>query len=181
MEVVQTALPGVLILIPRLLADDRGYFFETFNAKKFCELVAPVVFCQDNESLSQKNVIRGLHYQIGESAQSKLVSVVRGAIWDVAVDLRSSSPTFKQSFGIELTSACRKQLFIPKGFAHGFLSLEDDTIVQYKVDGYYSAQDERGIAFDDGVLDIKWPMSGAPKLSPKDQNHPKFTNADVFA
>lgn len=180
MIVAQCEIPDIKMLEPRLINDDRGYFFESFNATDFKTQVGSIDFCQDNESHSKKFVIRGLHYQVGAAAQSKLVRVVNGAIWDVVVDMRRSSPTFKRWFGVELSAINKKQIFVPAGFAHGFLSLEDDTVVQYKVDSHYSAKDERGIRFDDEQIGICWPKTGSFILSEKDRTLPKFEHAETF-
>ena len=174
----ETKLAGVVTFEPKIYRDERGYFFESFNSNEFTSRVGPVSFCQDNESLSKLNVIRGLHFQVGENAQSKLVRVVKGAIWDVAVDLRPGSKTFKEWFAVELTERNRKQMFIPSGFAHGFQSLSEETIVQYKVDKFYSPNSEFGIRYDDLELSIAWPQLGEVHLSAKDLKLPSLSNVE---
>ncbi|WP_158813594.1 dTDP-4-dehydrorhamnose 3,5-epimerase [Methylocapsa sp. S129] len=174
MIVEETALAGVKVITPRKLGDHRGFFSETYNRQAFAAAGVPVEFVQDNQSLSaQPGTIRGLHFQTPPFAQDKLVRVVRGAIFDVAVDLRASSPTFGQYVSVELSAANWRQLLIPIGFAHGFCTLEPDTEVVYKVTNYYSAAHDKGLAWDDEALGIAWPT---PKeraiLSEKDRKHP---------
>ena len=155
--------------------DARGYFVETYNAPRYAAAGIKEVFVQDNESLSQKGVVRGLHWQTGNSAQAKLVRVVRGAVWDVAVDLRKGSPTYGRHFAVTLTGENKKQMLIPRGFAHGFIVLEDNTLFAYKCDNLYNKAAERGMRFDDPALGIVWPDVGVPlTLSEKDQRHPFF-------
>lgn len=168
METSTTPLEGLLIIQPRIFADERGYFFESFQTEKYQALGLPA-FVQDNTSRSAKNVLRGLHYQLPHS-QGKLVSVSYGAVWDVAVDIRRQSPTFGQWFAITLSADNHTQFYIPPGFAHGFCTLEDNTIFHYKCTDFYSPQSERGIAWNDKDINIDWPVSN-PLLSPKDEEY----------
>ena len=182
MNVSPTAFDGVWILEPNLFKDARGYFTETFREVVLEEaLKQPIRFVQDNESVSKKGVIRGLHYQLPPMAQSKLVRVVQGKVWDVIVDLRKDSLTFGETFGMELSAENKKQLFIPQGFAHGYITLSDTATFVYKVDNYYSKAHEASIAFNDPDLAIPWPLT--PKewiLSPKDLEHAAFKEAVYF-
>lgn len=174
-------LEGLLIIQPRVFSDDRGYFFETYQTQRYTECGMPP-FVQDNLSRSQKNVLRGLHYQLPH-AQGKLVSVIQGTVWDVAVDIRRSSPTFGQWFGITLSEENHTQFYIPPGFAHGFCVLSDDVIFSYKCTDFYTPQAEHGIAWNDPSLNIPWPVS-EPILSPKDKIYPNLnevTHDDLFA
>lgn len=174
MKITETNIPGVLVIEPDVFGDERGYFFESFSARKFEALTGlKVDFVQDNESLSSYGIVRGLHFQKPPYAQSKLVRVVKGRVRDVAVDLREGSPTFGQHFSMELSGDNHLQVFIPKGFAHGFSVLEDDTVFQYKCDEYYNPESEGALAWDDPDLAIDWgiPMSDV-KLSEKDRHHP---------
>ena len=173
MNVIETAIPGVVIIEPRVFEDARGYFFESFNQREFEEKVGPICFVQDNESKSSYGVVRGLHFQEGEHAQSKLVRVVKGAVLDVAVDIRKGSPTFGKWVSVELTEENHRQCFIPKGFAHGFSVLSEEVIFQYKCDYFYAPQSEGAIAWDDPDLNIDWRIP-ADKiiLSAKDSKHP---------
>jgi len=183
MQFTRTAIPDVIIIEPAVHGDERGYFVETFRQDKLEDFLGyPIHFCQDNESKSSKGVLRGLHYQLHPAAQTKLVRVIQGSVLDVAVDIRKNSPTFGQHVAVELSSENKKQLFVPRGFAHGFVVLEDDTIFAYKVDNYYSPENDRGIAFDDVNLGIDWMLShGELKLSDKDTKQPKLTEAnDLF-
>ncbi len=182
MRVIETEIEGVVIIEPDVYQDERGYFLETFREDKFRKLVGiDVDFVQDNESLSRKFVLRGLHYQIPPMAQAKLVRVVKGAILDVAVDLRRTSPTFGKWVMVELNEENKRQIFIPRGFAHGFLSLRDGTIVSYKVDNYYSPQHDRGIRFDDPDVGIDWKYDVKEFiLSSKDLSLPYLREAEVF-
>lgn len=180
MEIVATQLADIKLIKPKVFKDDRGYFFECFNAREFDKQVREISFCQDNESLSNRGVLRGLHYQIGEFAQTKLVRVVRGKIWDVAVDIRKSSPTFGNWVGQELSEENKLQMLVPAGFAHGFVVLTNETIVQYKVDAYYSKEHDRGIRFDDPAINIAWPISDGLTLSQKDRGLPMLASAEVF-
>jgi dTDP-4-dehydrorhamnose 3,5-epimerase len=174
MDIAATLIPGVLVIVPRRFADRRGFFSETFSAKAFAEAGLPTNFVQDNHSLSRRRgTIRGLHFQIPPFAQDKLVRVVRGAVLDVAVDLRRTSPTRGQSVIVEVSARAWNQLFIPVGFAHGFCTLEDDTEVVYKVNNHYSPEHDRGLAWDDPALGIAWPVSlGDAILSDKDKFFP---------
>lgn len=156
MKVVETGIKGVLILEPQVFGDSRGYFFESFSQKQFDELVGETVFVQDNESKSSYGVVRGLHYQLPPYTQAKLVRVVKGCVWDVAVDLRKGSETYGQHIAVELSEENKKQFFIPKGFAHGFAVLSEEAIFQYKCDHYYAPGHEGGIKFDDAALGIDW-------------------------
>ena len=173
MNVIETAIPGVVIIEPRVFEDARGYFFESFNQREFEEKVGPICFVQDNESKSSYGVVRGLHFQKGEHAQSKLVRVVKGAVLDVAVDIRKGSPTFGQWVSVELTEENHRQFFIPRGFAHGFSVLSEIAVFQYKCDNFYAPQSEGAIAWDDPDLNIDWRIP-ADKiiLSAKDSMHP---------
>ena len=172
MEIIKTEIEGVVIIEPRIFKDARGYFFESFSEREFSEKVADVHFVQDNESRSCYGVIRGLHFQKPPYTQAKLLRVVRGAVLDVAVDLRKGSPTFGKYVAVELTEENHRQLYIPRGFAHGFSVLSEDVVLQYKCDNYYAPQSEGAIAWDDPELGIDWRI---PKekaiLSEKDSRH----------
>ncbi|HCY80285.1 MAG TPA: dTDP-4-dehydrorhamnose 3,5-epimerase [Xanthomarina gelatinilytica] len=160
MTALETKLQGCFILEPKIFEDQRGYFFETFNQKEFNQLTqTDTRFVQDNESFSTKGVLRGLHYQTGEHAQAKLVRVIKGRVLDVAVDLRESSPTFCQYVAIELTETNKKQLFIPRGFAHGFVVLSETAIFSYKCDNFYNKESEGGIIYNDPTLSIDWQLA----------------------
>ena len=175
MKVVETDIAGLKVLEVDVFRDARGYFAETYNADRYAAAGIREVFVQDNESLSQKGVVRGLHWQTGSAAQAKLVRVVHGAVWDVVVDIRKGSPTYGRHFAVALTGENRKQLLIPRGFAHGFIVLEDDTLFSYKCDNAYNKAAERGMRFDDPALGIVWPDVGVPlTLSEKDKKHPFF-------
>lgn len=168
---------GLRVIQPRRFADDRGFFCETFNARRFADETGfSPVFVQDNMSLSRApGTVRGLHFQTNPAAQAKLVSVVKGAILDVAVDLRRDSPSFGRHAAFELSAGNGRQLFVPRGFAHGFCTLEPDTLVTYKVTAFYSAADDAGLAWDDPDLGIAWPVSAAAAaLSDKDRTHPRL-------
>ncbi|HJC26303.1 MAG TPA: dTDP-4-dehydrorhamnose 3,5-epimerase [Candidatus Alistipes stercoravium] len=180
MKVLKTPLEGVVIIEPRLFEDSRGYFFESFSQRDFDAQVAPVRFVQDNESRSCYGVVRGLHFQRPPFAQAKLVRCVRGAVLDVAVDIRRGSPTFGQHVAVELTEENHRQLFIPRGFAHGFSVLSDVALFQYKCDNPYAPQSEGAIAWDDLALGIDWRIP-APRilLSAKDAAHPRLAEADL--
>ena len=157
MNFIRTQIPDVIIIEPKVHGDSRGYFVETFRQDKLEEFLGyKINFCQDNESKSSKGVLRGLHYQLHPAAQTKLVRVIQGRVLDVAVDIRKNSPTFGQHVAVELTNENKKQMLVPRGFAHGFIVLEDDTIFAYKVDNYYSPEYDRGIAFNDSSLNINW-------------------------
>ena len=173
MEVIKTDIEGVVILEPRVFRDARGYFFESFSAREFCEKVALVTFVQDNESYSSYGVIRGLHFQKPPFTQAKLVRVIKGAVLDVAVDIRKGSPTYGQHVAVELTAENHRQLFIPHGFAHGFSVLSDEVLFQYKCDNYYAPQSEGGILWNDPSLGIDWRIPAEKGiLSEKDFKHP---------
>ena len=182
MNVSPTAFDGVWVLEPQVYLDARGYFTETFREEVLQEVLQqPIRFVQDNESVSKKGVIRGLHYQLHPKAQSKLVRVVHGKVWDVIVDLRKDSVTFGETFSIELSAENKKQLFIPQGFAHGYITLSDSAKFVYKVDNYYSKTHEASIAFDDPELAIPWPLTPEERiLSPKDLKHVAFKEAPYF-
>jgi len=176
MIVNETHLKDCFVIEPKVFEDERGYFFESFNRSKFMELSGlNVAFVQDNQSKSSKGVLRGLHLQTGAFEQAKLVQVVTGSVLDVCVDLRKTSKTFGQHFSIELTETNKKQLFVPRGFAHGFVVLEDDTIFSYKCDNYYNKNSEAGIAYNDDILNIDWQLpSDSLILSEKDKKLPSF-------
>ena len=179
MEIIEKVLTDAFVLKPKVFNDSRGYFFESFNARIFNETVGKEYnFIQDNQSSSSKGTLRGLHFQKGKAAQSKLVRVVRGSAYDVAVDLRPESPTFKNWFGVELTESNYLQFLIPRGFAHAFVALEDNTIFQYKVDNYYSSEHDGGIIWNDSDLDIEWPKLTL-ELSDKDISLPKLSRLDL--
>ncbi|BFU78233.1 dTDP-4-dehydrorhamnose 3,5-epimerase [Arcobacter sp. 15-2] len=183
MKFTRTDISDVVICEPIIHGDSRGYFVETFRQDKLEEFLGyKMDFCQDNESKSSKGVLRGLHYQLAPAAQTKLVRVIQGSVLDVAVDIRKNSPTFGQHVAVKLTSDNKKQLLVPRGFAHGFVVLEDDTTFAYKVDNYYSPQNDRGIASDDIDLNIDWILNKDElNLSDKDKVQPllKDTN-DLF-
>ncbi|KJH65810.1 dTDP-4-dehydrorhamnose 3,5-epimerase [Chromobacterium violaceum] len=177
MNIISTAIPDVKIIEPTVFGDNRGFFFESFNQQKFDEGVGyPVRFVQDNHSGSNKGVLRGLHYQQQPHAQGKLVRVVNGSVFDVTVDIRPHSPTFGQWVGVELSAANKRQLWIPAGFAHGFLTLSDDVEFLYKTTDYWHPELERTLAWDDPDLAIAWPLSDAPTLSAKDQTGASFSS-----
>jgi dTDP-4-dehydrorhamnose 3,5-epimerase len=180
MIVKKTNLDDVLILEPKVFGDGRGYFFESYNHHNFIKSVQDISFVQDNESCSRRGVLRGLHYQLPPYAQAKLVRVIRGSVLDVAVDIRKDSPTFGKHVTIELNSEDKRQIFVPHGFAHGFLVLEDDSIFSYKVDNYYAPDYERGIFYKDPKLDIQWPDIERILLSEKDKNLPYMHDAELF-
>ncbi len=170
MKILRTPIDGLLLIEPRVFHDERGYFFESFSEKQFSEHTGLALkFVQDNESMSQKGVLRGLHLQVPPFAQGKLVRVSRGSVYDVAVDLRMYSPTYGQWYGAELSAENKRQLFIPPGFAHGFAVLEDYTIFTYKCTGYYHKESERCIQWNDPHLAITWPQ-GPHIISERDQN-----------
>ncbi|HXP97396.1 MAG TPA: dTDP-4-dehydrorhamnose 3,5-epimerase [Telmatospirillum sp.] len=182
MDVLATKIPDVRIVKPRRFGDHRGFFSETFNVKTFAEAGISKPFVQDNHSLSgPKGTIRGLHFQIPPFAQDKLVRVVRGAILDVAVDIRRNSPTYGQSVAVVLSAEEWNQLYIPIGFAHGFCTIEPDTEVIYKVTNFYSAEHDRGLLWNDPDLSIDWPVSGdAAVLSDKDKVHPRLKDLPAY-
>ena len=175
MEIIKTNIDGLIIIEPRIFKDARGYFFESFSAQEFEEKVSPTTFVQDNESFSCYGVVRGLHFQKPPFSQAKLVRVIQGAVLDVAVDLRKSSPTYGQHFAVEQTGENHRQLFIPRGFAHGFSVLSDEVLFQYKCDNYYAPKSEGGILWNDPNLNIDWQIpSDRIILSDKDTKHPLF-------
>ena len=179
MEVIKTALDGVVIIEPRVFKDARGYFFESFSQREFDEKVRPIRFVQDNESMSTYGVMRGLHFQRPPFTQSKLVRCVKGRVLDVAVDIRKGSPTFGQHVAVELSEDNHRQVFISQGFAHGFSVLSDEAMIQYKCDNFYAPEADGGISIKDDSLGIDWliPMDQAI-LSDKDLNHPRLKDFD---
>lgn len=175
MNVIKTDIDGLVIIEPRVFGDSRGYFFESFSERDFKREVADVDFVQDNESKSSYGVVRGLHFQKPPYAQAKLVRVVKGKVLDVAVDLRKDSPTFGQYAAMELSEENHRQMFIPRGFAHGFSVLSEEVIFQYKCDNYYAPQSEGAVAWDDPDLDIDWKIPAEKVLlSEKDKKHPRL-------
>jgi len=182
MKITQTKIPEVYLLEPNVFGDDRGYFSEVFRQDIFSkEINDRVIFCQDNESKSTRGILRGLHYQLPPYAQSKLVRVVQGEVLDVAVDIRAGSKTYGQHVSVILNDKNKKQLFIPRGFAHGFAVLSDEAIFCYKVDNYYSSENDRGIVYNDPDLNIDWMLEESSiVLSDKDKNLMSFNDADKF-
>ena len=182
MKVIKTAIEDVVIIEPDVFGDARGYFFESYSQKKFDEQVRKVKFVQDNESKSKYGVLRGLHFQKGKDAQSKLVRVVKGRVLDVAVDIRKGSPTFGKYVAVELTEDNHRQLFVPRGFAHGFSVLSEEAICQYKCDNWYAPQAEGAIAWNDSEIGIDWGLPDEDVLlSAKDAAHPQLSEAtDLF-
>jgi dTDP-4-dehydrorhamnose 3,5-epimerase len=181
MNVLQTAIPGLLILEPKVFGDSRGFFMESYNAKAFQDATGlDVNFVQDNHSRSGKGVLRGLHYQI-EQAQGKLVRVVRGSVFDVAVDLRKASPTFGKWSGVELSEENHRQLWIPPGFAHGFLVTSESADFLYKTTDYYAPQFERSLAWNDPTVGVEWPLEGEPQVSAKDVSGKALAECEIFA
>ena len=181
MNVIETPLAGLLVLEPKVFGDERGFFFESFNARRFAELTGvSAPFVQDNHSRSLKGVLRGLHYQI-QQAQGKLVRVTAGAVFDVAVDIRKNSPTFGQWFGIELSAENKRQMWIPPGFAHGFTPVTESAEFLYKTTDYWAPEHERCILWNDPAIGIDWQLDGAPTLSAKDQTGKRLADAEVFA
>lgn len=179
MNIIRTFIDGIMLIEPQIHSDSRGYFFESFNQKEFEEKVCKTTFVQDNESKSSFGVLRGLHFQKPPFAQSKLVRVVKGAVLDVAVDIRKGSPTFGQHVSAELTDENHRQFFIPRGFAHGFSVLSEEVVFQYKCDNFYAPQSEGAIAWDDPDLEIDWRMpADKVLLSEKDRVHPRLKNAE---
>ena len=177
MRIEKTHISGLLVLQPQILEDKRGYFFESYRNDVLSEALGfNIRFCQENEAYSSKGVLRGLHFQIPPKAQSKYIRVVSGAIMDAVVDIRRGSVTYGQHYSIELTAANKKQLFVPRGFAHGYLVLSDEAVIQYKVDEYYSAPHDRGLYFADSDLNIDWHYPEDNMIvSPKDQKQPRFS------
>lgn len=181
MNYTETSIKGVYIIEPKVFNDSRGYFFECFRQAEFEAHVGPIRFVQENESMSSRGVLRGLHYQKGASSQAKLVRVIKGRVLDVAVDIRRSSPTFGHHVAVELSDENKLQFFIPRGFAHGFLVLSDEAIFTYKVDNVYAPQDEASIRWDDPQLQIAWPTEGLELLlSDKDLRAPMMKDAVLF-
>ena len=179
MNIIKTEIDGVVIIEPRLFKDDRGYFFESYSEKDFNAQVREIKFVQDNESKSSYGVLRGLHFQKPPYAQSKLVRVIKGAVLDVAVDIRKGSPTFGKHVAVELTEDNHRQFFIPRGFAHGFSVLTPEVIFQYKCDNLYAPQSEGALAWDDPDLGIDWCIpSDKIILSEKDKHHPRLKDAE---
>ena len=179
MEVIKTNIESVVIIEPRIFRDERGYFFESFSQRDFQEKVCNTAFVQDNESKSSYGVLRGLHFQKPPYAQSKLVRVIKGAVLDVAVDIRKGSPTFGQHVAVELTEDNHRQFFIPRGFAHGFSVLTDEVIFQYKCDNFYAPQSEGALAWDDPDLGIDWRIpTDKVLLSEKDCHHSRLRDAE---
>ena len=181
MKIISTEIEDLFIIQPEIFSDDRGYFFESFNKKKFNENFSQIKFCQDNESKSSFGVLRGLHYQLSPKAQTKLVRVLKGKVLDVVVDIRQNSPSFGNHFSVELSDENKKQLLIPRGFAHGFVVLSEEAVFSYKVDNYYDSKLERGIIFNDSFLQIDWRLNNEDlKLSNKDLKLTSFLEAQKF-
>ena len=185
MQLIPTSIPEVRIIEPRVFGDERGFFMETYSARAFAEFGIERAFVQDNHSLSRKGTLRGLHYQL-KNPQAKLCRVVRGAVWDVAVDIRRGSPTFGQHVAALLSATNKRSIYVPRGFAHGFLVLSDEAEFLYKCDALYAPGDEYSVRWDDADLKINWPLQeheiAAPLLSEKDQNAPRLaalTDADL--
>jgi len=180
-KVIPTTIPDILIIEPKVFGDERGFFFESFNRRQFAELTKrDVDFVQDNHSRSMKNVLRGLHYQI-QQPQGKLVRVVQGAVFDVAVDIRRSSPTFGHHVALELSAENKRMLWIPEGFAHGFVVISDTAEFLYKTTNYWAPEFERSIAWNDPAIGIQWPIQDEPALSEKDQLGKSLAEAEHFA
>ena len=179
MNVIETSLPGVLVLEPKVFGDARGFFMESWNRQTFAALGLDLDFVQDNHSRSAQGVLRGLHYQLNQP-QGKLVRVVSGAVFDVAVDLRKSSPHFGKWVGYELSAENKRMLWIPPGFGHGFLVLSETADFLYKTTAYYASQGDRGVRWDDPAIGIQWPLEGTPQLSAKDQGQPLLKDAEVY-
>lgn len=181
MEVLETPIEGVVIIEPKVFGDERGYFFESFSQKEFEEKVCKTVFLQDNESRSSYGVLRGLHYQLPPYTQAKLVRVVKGKVLDVVVDLRKNSVTYGKHVAVELSEDNKRQFFVPRGFAHGFVVLSEDVVFQYKCDNYYAPGYEGGIRFDDPTLNIDWKIPAKDMiLSEKDLKHKGFSESFIF-
>ena len=182
MKFTRTDIPDIVICEPDVYGDDRGYFSETFRADKLEDFLGfKINFCQDNESRSSYGVLRGLHYQLPPFAQTKLIRVMEGRVWDVVVDIRKGSPTFGKQVCLELSGENKKQLFVPRGFAHGFVVLSEFARFAYKVDNYYSPDNDRGIAYNDKTLNIDWKVPQEKlKLSQKDTKQPDFKDAEYF-
>ena len=181
MNITECDIPGLLIIEPKVFGDERGFFMESWNAARFAEEGLDIAFVQDNHSLSQKGVLRGMHFQ-NPGPQGKLVRVVSGAVFDVAVDLRRSSPTFGKWTGVELSAENKRMFWVPQGFAHGFLTLEDDTDFLYKCDATYAPQHEHSLAWDDPDVGIEWPLGGIDlQLSAKDAEGTRLSDLEAFA
>lgn len=181
MNYIETSIKGVWVIEPKVFADKRGYFFESWKKEEFESYIGKVDFVQDNESRSSYGVLRGLHYQKGEFSQAKLVRVIKGKVLDVAVDLRKSSPTFGKYVAVELSEDNKRQFFIPRGFAHGFVVLSDDAIFTYKVDNVYAPQAEAGIKWNDETVNVEWPVPAADVVvSDKDDKAVALKDAEVF-
>lgn len=177
-----TEIDDVVLIEPKVFGDDRGFFFESYNRDEFARLIGTDRhFVQDNHSRSARGVLRGLHYQVDPHAQAKLVRCGRGAVWDVAVDIRSASPTFSRWVGAELNEENKYQLWIPEGFAHGFVALTDDAELLYKTTHPYAPESDRSIRFDDPDIAIAWPLDGEPTLAAKDADAPLLRDAEVFS
>ena len=182
MQVIDTEIEGVKIIIPDVHGDARGWFVEQYNAERYKAAGIMADFVQDNESFSLKGVVRGLHWQAAPYTQAKLVRVIRGAVWDVVVDIRKCSPTFGKHVSVVLSAENHKQFFIPRGFAHGFIVLEDNTLFSYKCDNLYHPEADRGLKFDDPALCIEWPKLDVEiKLSAKDQKHPYLSTIEAYS
>ena len=181
MKVLDTEISGVKIVEPDVFGDARGWFCETYNAERYRQAGICDAFVQDNESFSSKGVVRGLHWQAAPHTQAKLVRVIRGAVWDVVVDIRKGSPTFGKHVSVVLSGENKRQFYIPRGFAHGFIVLEDDTLFSYKCDNLYCRDADMGMRFDDPALGIEWPDVGVPlTLSPKDRNNPPLAEIEPW-
>lgn len=181
MEYKKTEIEGVYVIEPKVFNDQRGYFFEAWKKEEFEAHIGKVDFIQDNESKSSRGVLRGLHYQKGELSQAKLVRVIKGSVFDVTVDIRKSSPTFGKYVAVELSEDNKRQLFIPRGMAHGFLVLSDEAVFTYKVDNVYAPQAEASIRFDDPTIGINWPIAKEEMLlSAKDEHGKNFEEAELF-
>ncbi|MDL2304413.1 dTDP-4-dehydrorhamnose 3,5-epimerase [Bacteroides sp. OttesenSCG-928-D19] len=181
MNYIQTEIDGVWLIEPKVFSDSRGYFMESFKTEEFHKNIGPVDFIQDNESMSSFGVLRGLHYQAGEYSQAKLVRVILGRVLDVAVDLRKSSPTFGKHICVELNDENRRQIFIPRGFAHGFLVLSETAVFTYKIDNVYTPHAERGLLYCDDSLNIDWPIAESQLImSEKDKQASPFTEIEFF-
>ena len=181
MNVIKTAIEGVVVIEPRVFEDARGYFFESFSEREFCAEVCDCHFVQSNEAKSTYGVVRGLHFQLPPHAQSKLVRVAKGRVLDVAVDIRKSSPTFGKYVAVELSDENHRQIFIPQGFAHGYSVLSEEAVVEYKCDNYYAPESEGAIAWDDAALAIDWQIPAEKAiLSAKDRNHSTLAECETL-